>query len=144
MAELLTYRGSIYPWQCDHMGHMNVMWYAAKFDEATWQMAGALGLTGRTLAEARSGMVAAEQTTKYHAELIAGDLVSIRTHILRLGARSIHFIHEMRRAPEDTVVATATLVGVHIDATTRKPLAWPEAVLDAARAMSIEGPMVTS
>lgn len=21
----VTYRGTVYPWQCDHMGHMNVM-----------------------------------------------------------------------------------------------------------------------
>jgi acyl-CoA thioester hydrolase len=23
-----TYRGTVYPWQCDHVGHMNVMWSA--------------------------------------------------------------------------------------------------------------------
>ena len=40
-----TYRGTIYPWQCDHMGHMNVMWYVGKFDEATWQFFSMLGLT---------------------------------------------------------------------------------------------------
>ena len=22
-----TYRGIVYPWHCDHMGHKNVMWY---------------------------------------------------------------------------------------------------------------------
>jgi acyl-CoA thioester hydrolase len=32
----LSYRGAVYPWQCDHMGHMNVMWYVGKFDKATW------------------------------------------------------------------------------------------------------------
>jgi acyl-CoA thioester hydrolase len=26
-----TYRGAIYPWHCDHMGHMNVMWYVGKY-----------------------------------------------------------------------------------------------------------------
>ena len=26
MAEpLVTYRGTVYPWHCDHVGHMNVM-----------------------------------------------------------------------------------------------------------------------
>ena len=30
-----TYRGTVYPWQCDHVGHMNIMWYVGKFDEAT-------------------------------------------------------------------------------------------------------------
>ena len=50
MAELtLTYRGTIYPWHCDHMGHMNVMWYVGKFDEATWQLLAAVGLTAARL-----------------------------------------------------------------------------------------------
>lgn len=29
-----TYRGTVYPWQCDHVGHMNIMWYVGKFDAA--------------------------------------------------------------------------------------------------------------
>jgi acyl-CoA thioester hydrolase len=41
----ITYRGVVYPWQCDHMGHMNVMWYVGKFDEATWQILSMLDLT---------------------------------------------------------------------------------------------------
>jgi len=24
---VMTYRGTVYPWHCDQMGHMNVMWY---------------------------------------------------------------------------------------------------------------------
>jgi acyl-CoA thioester hydrolase len=33
MSDLIeTYRGAVYPWHCDHMGHMNVMWYVGKFD----------------------------------------------------------------------------------------------------------------
>ena len=35
---LETCRGTVYPWQCDHMNHMNVMWYVGKFDEATWNL----------------------------------------------------------------------------------------------------------
>jgi acyl-CoA thioesterase FadM len=30
-AMVETYRGAVYPWHCDHMGHMNVMWYVGKF-----------------------------------------------------------------------------------------------------------------
>ena len=46
MKELVeTYRGVIYPWQCDHMGHMNVMWYVGKFDEATWNLFAVAGVT---------------------------------------------------------------------------------------------------
>ena len=28
----ITYRGLVHQWHCDHMGHMNVMWYVGKFD----------------------------------------------------------------------------------------------------------------
>jgi len=34
MTMEVTYRGTVYPWHCDHVGHLNRMWYAGKFDEA--------------------------------------------------------------------------------------------------------------
>ena len=55
---LLTYRGTVYPWHCDHVGHMNVMWYVGKFDEATWQLFNALGLSPGYLRDAQRGMAA--------------------------------------------------------------------------------------
>jgi len=36
MQSAATYCGTVYPWQCDHVGHMNIMWYVGKFDEANW------------------------------------------------------------------------------------------------------------
>jgi acyl-CoA thioester hydrolase len=46
MADMMeTYRGVVYPWHCDHMGHMSVMWCVGKFDEATFQLFAMLGLT---------------------------------------------------------------------------------------------------
>jgi len=42
---LETYRGAVYPWHCDQMGHMNVMWYVGKFDEATWNLFAEMGVT---------------------------------------------------------------------------------------------------
>ena len=38
-----TYRGVVYPWSIDHVGHMNVASYTARFDEATWHFLGELG-----------------------------------------------------------------------------------------------------
>ncbi len=29
-----TYRGTIYPWHCDHLGHLTVMHYVGFFDQA--------------------------------------------------------------------------------------------------------------
>ncbi len=62
VGPLVTYRGAVYPWRCDHVGHMNVMWYVGKFDEATWQFFDALGLTPHYLRMAKRGMAAAGQS----------------------------------------------------------------------------------
>ena len=51
MAAEATYRGTVYPWQCDHVGHMNIMWYVGKFDEANWNFFAQLGLTPSYLRE---------------------------------------------------------------------------------------------
>ena len=69
---MLSYRGTVYPWHCDHMGHMNVMFYVGKFDEATWHLFAALGLTLEFLRRSNRGMAAVEQTLNYRKELRAG------------------------------------------------------------------------
>lgn len=55
---VITYRGTVYPWQCDHVGHMNVMWYVGKFDEGTWNFFNELGLTPAYFTERQRGMAA--------------------------------------------------------------------------------------
>ena len=34
MHDAITYRGTVHPWHCDHMGHMDVMGHVGRFDEA--------------------------------------------------------------------------------------------------------------
>ncbi|MCL1597589.1 MAG: acyl-CoA thioesterase, partial [Actinomycetia bacterium] len=72
MPDEVTYRGVVYPWHCDHMGHMNVMWYVGKFDEATWVFFSGNGLTPAYLRESGRGMAAVDQHIRYAQELVAG------------------------------------------------------------------------
>ncbi|HEU5219118.1 MAG TPA: thioesterase family protein [Gemmatimonadales bacterium] len=125
---LLTHRGVIYPWHCDHMGHMNVMWYVGKFDEATWHLMAALGLTPAYLRDSGTGMVAVEQTISYKQELMAGDLISVHSTVLEVRNSALRFTHEMRNETSGEVCATTLLVGVHLDTTIRKSRALPASV----------------
>ena len=84
---LVTYRGAVYPSQCDHMGHMNVAWYVSKFDEATWQLFAAIGLTRTRLREDGRGMAGVEQHIEYKRELFAGDVVTVTSAILEVAKR---------------------------------------------------------
>lgn len=121
----ITYRGMVYPWQCDHMGHMNVMWYTAKFDEASWQLLARLGLTRSYMTEEKSLMAAVKQDTSYKRELRAGDIVTIRSGVIEIREKVIRFFHEMRKDETGEVAAISALTGVHIDAGTRKSRPFP-------------------
>lgn len=63
---LLTYRGAVYPCHCDHVGHMNVMWYVGKFDEATWQFFNSVGLSPSYLRTSQRVMAATRVTDQRH------------------------------------------------------------------------------
>lgn len=131
----ITYRGTVYPWHCDHVGHMNVMWYAGKFDEATWQFFNQLGLTPSYLRSAKRGMAAVDQHISYVQELHAGDVITVRTKLLEVKERSIRFVHEMTHDENNEVVARTTLKAVHMDTDARKSCAFAESI--AARAASM-------
>jgi acyl-CoA thioester hydrolase len=127
---LLTHRGVVYPWQCDHMSHLNVMHYAAKFDEATWQMFAAIGLTPTCLRQNFLGIAAVRQETVYRRELLPGDLLTIRTAILEMRPLRIRFYHEMYKDETGEVAAATVITGLLLDAQTRKPAPFPPDVTE--------------
>ena len=127
---LLTYRGTVYPWQCDHMGHMNVMWYVGKFDEATWQLFASIGLSPTRLRNDGIGLVAVEQHLEYERELLAGDLITIRSSVKEVREKVIIFLHEMTNQETQELAARTTLTGVCIDMTTRKARPLPADIRD--------------
>jgi acyl-CoA thioester hydrolase len=132
----LTYKGTVYPWHCDHMGHMNVMWYVGKFDEATWQLFAAVGLTPAWLRAHDRGMAAVEQHVRYLRELTPGDVISVRTRVLEVKDKSLRFAHAMRHDVTGEAVAETELTAVHLDAIARRATAFPPAIRAACAGLS--------
>ena len=128
----LTYRGAVYPWHCDHMGHMNVMWYVGKFDEASWNLFARLGLTPSYLRESGRGMAAVQQNISYKRELLAGDVIEVRSRLLEIREKSIRIGHEMRNAETGEIAATCEITGVHMDRSLRKSAPFTEAIRETA------------
>ena len=134
MSELIeTYRGAVYPWHCDHMGHMNVMWYVGKFDEATWNLFAEMGVTTAFLKQNKRGMAAVQQNITYKRELVAGDVVAVRSAFLEVREKVAKFVHEMRNAVTGEVSAVCVLTGVSMDSQTRKSCPFPEDIIARAR-----------
>ena len=132
MSDQTNYRGVVYPWQCDHAGHMNIMWYVGKFDEANWNFFARLGLTPTYLRESGRGMAAVQQNIAYKRELLAGDIIEVKSRVLEIRDKSIRFLHEMRNAETGEIAATCEFVGVHVDRQARKSIAFAPAIRDAA------------
>lgn len=132
---MTTYRGVIYPWHCDHVGHMNVMWYVGKFDEATWQLFNEIGLTPSYLRDARRGMAAVDQHISYMKELHAGAVITVRTSVLEIREKSVRFVHEMWNDETNQVAARTTLKAVHLDMETRKSCAFAESIVAKAASL---------
>jgi acyl-CoA thioester hydrolase len=129
----ITYRGAVYPWHCDHVGHMNVMWYVGKFDEATWNLFHQMGITPSYLRANQRGMAAVDQHIQYQRELKAGDVITIRSTVLEMAGKKIRFRHEMVNNDSGEVAAVCTMLGVHMDTQARKACPFPEEILARAR-----------
>jgi acyl-CoA thioester hydrolase len=132
---LETYRGVVYPWHCDHMGHMNVMWYVGKFDEATWNLFAAMGVTAAFLRDNKRGMAAVQQNISYKRELVAGDTLTVHSAFLEVREKLARFVHEMRHGQTGELAALCMLTGVYIDAEARKSCPFPQDILARGKSL---------
>ncbi len=137
---LLTYRGTVYPQHLDHMDHMNIQHYMAKFDEAVWNLFHRIGLTPSYLRAERRGMAALETNVRYLEELFAGDVVAVHSGVLRVGETSLRFVQEMRNGETGETAAIMRGVAVHLDRAARRPVPLPEAIAARARALVVDYP----
>jgi acyl-CoA thioester hydrolase len=135
LKPIVTYRGAVYPYQCDHMGHMNVMWYVGKFDEATWHLMAAIGVTPSYMRETQSGMAGVQQNITYKREILAGTILEVRSHIVHIAERKVAFVHEMRDAETDGICAICELTAVHLDRVARRATPFPPEVRERAEAL---------
>lgn len=128
-TEIETFRGVVYPWQMDHMDHMNVQFYTARFDEATWHLFAALGMTTSYFKANRRGMAALEQRILYKQELHAGALIRISSALLEMKPKTIRFLHRMYHTETGDEVASSEIVGAHIDTDARKAVPFPDEIV---------------
>jgi acyl-CoA thioester hydrolase len=118
----------VYPWSIDHVGHMNVQFYAARFDEASWQFLSQIGLSPAFLKRSGRAAVAVDQRTQYKREVFAGSLLHITSELLSLGHSSIRFVHRMYDSETSEEVASSEIVGVYFDTYRRAKTPLPASV----------------
>jgi acyl-CoA thioester hydrolase len=95
------------------------------------------------LRESGRGMAAVQQNISYKRELLAGDIVDVRSVLLEIRDKSIRFRHEMRNAETGEIAAICEITGIHMDRQARKAVAFAEAIRrTAARLIAFPEPAV--
>jgi acyl-CoA thioester hydrolase len=80
------------------------------------------------LRETGRGMAAVQQNISYKRELLAGDIVEIRSELLEIGVKSIRLAHEMRNAETGEIAAACEITAVHMDRQARKSAAFADTI----------------
>jgi len=131
-----THRGVVYPWQLDHMDHMNVQYYVAKFDEATWNLCARLGLTLDYFRANRRGMAAVQQNITYRREMRSGDLVVVRSELIEIGGRKLRHRHRMYKGGSELEeAAISEMVSLHLDLDNRKSCDFPPEIVASGQSL---------
>jgi acyl-CoA thioester hydrolase len=120
-----VYRGVVFPWMCDHIGHMNVRWYAHHFDDGGFHLWSMVGLSQREMRERGTQVVVAQTTIKYIRELKAGDLILIRAGITKVGEKSVVHVAKMYNADTNVYSAWEETVEVFFDPVARRAAPMP-------------------
>jgi len=131
-VELLTYQGVVYPAQCDAMGHMNVQYYIAAFDQASWHLVAAAGYCPSWIEERREGWADRRYEIDFRRELPVGSLFEIRSGIVRIGNTSLTARHRLTSKADGGLCAELLAVTVYFDLAARQSRALPEAILRGA------------
>jgi acyl-CoA thioester hydrolase len=131
----------VYPWVIDHVGHMNVHSYIARFDEASWHFLAHLGVTPQYMKSHQRGFVALEQNIRYKREVLAGSLLDFRTTLKEMGRKTMRLRHAMHDSATGEEVAERDLLIAFLDTAARRATPLPPEVRD--KASSVMAPSVS-
>lgn len=113
MAEWIdTFRGVVVASEYDATSYMNSRMYVARFDQATWMLLKAIGLTPASMRAAGLRFAVVRQNCGFLRELRGGELVRIRSGMLAVGRKYFRLLHQMYDDESGVMLATCNIVAV--------------------------------
>jgi acyl-CoA thioester hydrolase len=134
----LVYRVTIPDEYRDGMGHMNMRWYIALFDEAGIPLFDRLGLTMDYYQQNHAGGFDLEHHTHFLNEVHIGDTVVFRARLLGRSAKRLHYMLFMVNETHGVLAATLELINSHADFNIRRTSPYPENIAAQIDAILVE------
>jgi acyl-CoA thioester hydrolase len=130
MIKALTYKGAVMTWECDSNGHMNVMYYINKFENAGRNFSLDIGLVSIMEQDPNMGIVVLEQTINYIKEVFEDDLLYVESELVDVGNKVYKIQHNMYNGATKELVSTMKIAVVLFDKMLRKSMIFPAELRD--------------
>ena len=109
-----TYRGVVFPWEVDQVGHLTVAYYFERLEDATLALLDAIGLGADYVAREGRRCVTVDCYVRYHHELRVGDILHIQSGVTALGAEGLRLGHKLFDSATGTLCTTVELDTRHV------------------------------
>ncbi len=126
-----THSGVVYPANCDAMGHMNVQYYVAAFDQAMWHLVHGLGYQAAWQTEREHGWADVQHFVSFSKELKVGSLFYVESGVVAIGEKSLTSVHKMFNM-DGELCARDEIKSVYFDLRQRRGIPLPQTLRDKA------------
>ncbi len=128
-----TFKGAVLASEYDSASHMNSRMYVSRFDQATWFLLHAIGMTPASMKQKNLRVAIVRQNYQFLDELRGGELVEIKSGFLTVGEKYFRFLHQMYNDETGKMVATCDCVAVQASLETGKSVPLTEALQEKAK-----------
>jgi len=114
----------------DVNGHMNATHYGLAVYEAHFNFTQEIGLGDDYVYKNQCGKAVLESHMIYEHEVAEGDELEIRSWLLAVDAKRLHFFHEVYNLTAGQRAAASEQIDIHIDLVKRQSAPIPEELLE--------------
>ncbi len=134
MAEWVhTFKGAVLASEYDFASHMNSRMYVSRFDQATWFLLHAIGMTPASMKQQNLRVAIVRQNFQFLEELRGGELVEIKSGFLAVGEKYFRFLHQMYDDESGKMVATCDSVAVQASLESGKSVPLTQSLQEKAK-----------
>ena len=128
-----TFKGAVLASEYDFASHMNSHMYVSRFDQATWFLLHAIGLTPVSIKQQKLRVAIVRQNYQFLEELRGGELVEVKSGFLAVGEKYFRFLHQMFNDETGHMVATCDSVAVQASLETGKSVPLSSTLQERAK-----------
>ena len=124
---------SVLPQWIDHNGHMNLAYYVLAFDQATDAVYETWGLGFDYPDRENHSIFTIGINVDYLKEAFEGDPLEVRTQLLDMDHKRIHYVHSMYHDDSHRLLARNECLCINVDLSSRRSAPFPSSVVDKLR-----------